>query len=353
MFDQNEAPKPQPIKLPLPCFGDGYKAVDPKCKACPHRVSCIEAMGRRLTHIPLSRAAFNLVPADYNLVYEKTFIEDPEIADLERIYIDGYRTVFKKHPTDRAKPLADKIVEAARRKECSVRLYVLANMLGHSIQEGKIKLKTGRAFAKPFKAKHLIGKIAELRAETYRDVCGKEYGTFSVSSLRVLTGVPVDTNSAESRLLNSEVKVGHFIVDWKTRQGGPVYEALYSELELTLDPFWLAIEDSYKATVLDRHIERPRGSDAEKNHRFSVTQTIAYLKKHKQAACAMFITRESIMAKAISDVLRLFGYGPDDFLIVNQPITDPINMWAVIGLAVQHHQCLRYLDGEHSMLFRS
>ena len=113
------------------------------------------------------------------------------------------------------------------------------------------------------------------------------------------------------------------------------------------------MEDSYKIHVLDAHLERPRGSDAQKSHRFAVVQAIAYLKKHRQAACMAFQTREALMPKAISEALQLFGYGVDDFEIINEPVTDVLDLWGMIGLAVRHDQCLRYLADEKSMLFRS
>lgn len=353
MSDESKMPQPVAIKAPLPCYGTGYSAKDSECVVCPHRQGCVEIMGRKLRYIPLSKAQFDLVPLDYDLVYENTFAEDPEIAAMQRTYIACYRTVFKEHPLDNALSKAEQISSAAKRNDCSIRLYMLACMVGHSIHQGTLKEMVGRAKPALFTVRHLLGKVAETRAKTFRDTCAREYGTFSVSSLDTWTGLTLDRNSPEHKLLTSEMKVGHFIVDYKIAQGGPVYEPLYAELETTLDPLWLAIEESYKVTILDKHLAKPRGTDLEKSHRFSAIQTIAYLKKHKQAGSMAFVARANIMPKAVSEVLSLFGYGPDDFEIENKPVTDPIDMWVKVGLAIQHHQCLRFLAGEHSMLFRS
>lgn len=353
MPDKMEIPQPTAVKAPLPCYGTGYSAKDAECAACPHRPGCMEIMERKLRYVPLRLAKFDLVPPDYDLVYEKTFAEDPEIAAMQRTYVACYRTIFGKHPPDSAQSRAPQIADAAKRNDCSIRLYLLACMLGHSIHQGTLKELAGRAKAAPFTVRHLTGKIAEGRAKMFRETCAKEYGTFSVSSLDTLSGLSLDKDSPEYKVLTSEVKVGHFIVDYKIGQGGPVYQALYRELETTLDPLWLAIEESYKVTILDGHLARPRGTDTEKSHRFAVTQAITYLKKHKQAGLMVHITRQDLMPKAIREVLSLFGYGVDDFEIENTPVTDPINLWVTLGLAIQHHQCLKYLDDEHSMLFRS
>ena len=354
MFDEIRLPVPSSIAKPLECFGDGYQATDMDCAVCPHRQRCMVVMGKRRTHVPLSAAQFKLVPDSYELVYEKTFIEDPEIADMPRTYIACYRTLFAQHPKDtsRVQQEADSIARAARRNDCSVRLYMLACMMGHAVEQSQRVKHNGRN-AVPFLVKHLLGKIPETRAKMFRDLCAKDYGTFSVSALSTLTGTLVDKSSPEYKLLTSEIKAGQFIVDWKSKQGGPVYEALYSELELTLDPMWLAIEDSYKVYVLDPYQENHRGTDMEKSHRHAASMSINYLKKHKQAGIMAFQARESIMNKALGSVLSLIGYGLDDFLIENEPVTDTIGMWVSIGLAVQHHQCLRYLNGERSTLFRS
>jgi hypothetical protein len=354
MLDEIKLPVPASIAKPLECFGDGFQAADAECAACPHRQRCMVVMGKRRTHVPLSSMRFSLVPASYNIVYENTFIEDPEIANMPRTYIACYRTLFECHPKDtsRVQQEAENIVRAATRNDCSVRLYMLACMMGHAVEQSQ-RVQHGGRNAVPFTVKNLLGKIPETRAKMFRDLCAKEYGTFSVSALSTLTGTLVDKSSPEYKLLTSEIKAGQFIVDWKSKQGGPVYEALYSELELTLDPMWLAIEDSYKVYVLDPYQARRTGTDMEKSHRHAVAMSISYLKKHKQAGIMAFQARESVMAKAVADVLSLIGYSPDDFLIENEPVTDTIGMWVSIGLAVQHHQCLRYLDGERSTLFRS
>ena len=265
---------------------------------------------------------------------------------------DCFYSVFERPPasTDRIDRFAEVIVDAARRNNCSIRLYFLANMVGHRAQQQIILREVDRQQPTRFNAKLLVGKVAEKRVDTYASLCRKDFGTFSASTLSVACKHDVEKNSLEHRMLNSEITAGRFITDWKITHGGPVHPALYAEKETSLDPAWLATEPSYDKVVIQPYLARRCGSGLVQSHRFAVIQTIAQFKKHKAAAVLAFRTREAVMGKATQEVLRLLGHASGDFEIENEPVTDTLDYWTKLGLAIQHYNCLRFYRGEPSLL---
>jgi len=101
--------------------------------------------------------------------------------------------------------------------------------------------------------------------------------------------------------------------------------------------------------VLDK---KPRSSQEIRRHRYSVVQTIGFLKRHRNMAIMVFRTRQQILPQAVAKVLDSFGYQPDDFEIENQTITNPLELWVLLGRAIQHFNLLNYLHGERSIFNR-
>lgn len=343
-----------PVDVPLACFGLEYVATDATCASCPHRVECHQCLGTRSDRIPLARAEFQLLPPGFKLPASAAdaVFDDPEIPEIERVYKDCFISVFERVPPsgDRLGRVAPQLVEAARKANCTLRLYFLANMVGHRAQQQRLLKTNDRAQPTRFSNKMLLGTVAEKRVQTYATVCRKDYGTFSPASLSVAAKHDVEKNALSQRMLSSEVAAGYFIVDWKISCGGPVEEALYRERELTLDPVWLATEPTYALTVIAPYLQRRSGSTLIQSHRFSVVQTTTEFKKNRGLAILAFKTRESIMPKATSEVLRLVGHASLDFEIMDQPVTSTVEYWRLLGLAIQHYNCLRYYRGEPSML---
>ena len=343
-------------KAPLPCYGLEFERHDPRCQACPHQISCTQVMGQRLNRVPLSKIKFRLTPKAYGVDYDNLDFADPEVTNMEATYQLCFKTIFRKSPAGASTFWFKhkKSVEiAARKNECAIRLYMLAVMTAHRTHCADVMLYADRSQVPPFTSSMLLGKRAQARFETFRDLTAKEFGAFSLSSLGKLIDYNFEQNSPEQKLLDSEIKAGQCIIDFKMTGGGPFYERLYQQCELTLNPLWLAVEESYLRTVIKPYREKPRGSSMEKYHRHDAIRTMQHLHSHAQTAIMVFQAREAAMARAIPEVLRLFGYGADDFLIANQPVTNCLDLWNWVGRAIQHDECLRYVNGLPTRLFRS
>jgi hypothetical protein len=190
------------------------------------------------------------------------------------------------------------------------------------------------------------------RVEMFREMCQKEFGTFSLSSLDTLTEGGYAENDIERRMEHSEVTAGRALIGYKIRSGGPAWEALYGHQELTLDPYWLATEKSYEEAVLKPYWAGDKGTKMVANHRYSVSQVLAQMKKKKDWAIAIFQARERMMAPCVSRVLHGFGYVPKDFEVDAVPVTNAMDFWLGIARAIQHVECLRYIDGDRSVFKR-
>jgi hypothetical protein len=340
-----------PVQKPLPCYSLEYNKADPRCKACPHKTGCIQHSGSRADKIPLSKAVFKLVPESYAKAYDFD-MEDPELPHIQRTYFNCYDTIFNKPAPDDVTRFAKELLASARRAQCSLRLYMLANMVGHRETQKLRCTKTEQALPRPYRAKMLLGATALTRARMYAEMCNKEFGTFALSSLSTLAEENFEDDSLESSMLHSETVAGKYIVGWKIKHGGPAWESLFEANELTLDPYWLAIDETYLTQVLQPYLDNKCGAEQIQQHRFSVIQALGYLKKHSTAAVNAFHVRETIMPKAVAEVLHHYGHAPDDFDIDSDPITNPLEFWVYIGRALQHFQCLLYLEGKPSLLSR-
>ncbi len=307
-------------------------------------------MGFRLNRVTLNKVIFQILPHAYRQRFPITG-EDPDAQQIERIYCVCYETVFHrpsfKHQVNR---VAQKIADNARRSEMSIRLYILANMLGHQRMEKERIAKAAIAKSTQFTPWKLIDKNALQRAVTYAELCRTEFGAFTLSTLSTLAENPIDSNSLESRMLKSEIVVGQWLVGYKMLKSGPPYDLLYQEVEQDLDPNWLAIEDTYKVCVLDN--KSRKGSQDLRSHRFSVIQAITHLKRHQQLAAATFKARQDILPKALEEILQHFGHRTVDFEIENEPITNPLEIYVKLGLAIQHWNLLKYLNSETNIFDR-
>jgi hypothetical protein len=347
---ENQWPTRTAKNSPLECFALDYSPYVPKCRACPHAPECVKHMGSRLHKISLSRAEFRLVPqALWDYAYQTVDkYTDPEIPVIEQTYIICFTTVFDGHPKDRIGQHASFICARAKELNCSVRLYMLTNMLAwQSVQEEKERIQPDAPSA-TFSAKVLVGKLAMERAKAYAEVCRREFGTFSVSSIDTQTGSELEKNSLEQVLLRNEIAVGRFVIGWKLENAGPVFEQLYSALELSLDPRWLATEPSYRP-IIEQHLAKPKGTSVLRDQRFSVTQVVRHMKKDRQYCIATFRTRELIMPRAVAEVLRYFGYKADDFDVDDKPIIEPLKMWVHLARAISQYNCWLHITGDDSI----
>ena len=198
----------------------------------------------------------------------------------------------------------------------------------------------------------LLGASAVKRARMYAEMCNREFGSFKLPALSSLVNEDFVNASLEKHMLHSEVVAGKFIVGHKMLHGGPVWDLLFDTHELTLDPYWLAIDETYLTQVFYPYLDKKSGTDQIQQHRFSVKQVLGHLKKYSTAAQNTFHIREKIMPEAVAEVLNSFGHQPDDFSIDPEPVTKPLEFWVYLGRAMQQFQCLLYLEGQPSFLSR-
>ena len=339
------------IKAPLACFGLEHSATDEACCACPHQAECVKFMGFRAGKIPLDKIRFSLFPKGVAPFSEQENLESPT---LNALYLDCYKTVFNKKPEtrDSASQFQVEIQQNARRARCLTRLFILANMVAHSLAQGAEIDFTERGKARRFHAGMLKGNLAVYRAEKYGKLCNDRYGTFCLTSLAALSESDLELNEMETLMLNSEVTAGQFIVSRKIHVGRPPFEALYEAEEFKLDPRWLAIEDNYVQTVLLPYNADKRGGAGLKDHRHSVNLTLGEMKRSKTYQKLAFHARQKIMPTAVTNVLSYFNLKPSDFLYPAVPVTNALQFWVDVGRTIQHYHCWLTLQGAPSYYTR-
>jgi hypothetical protein len=158
----------------------------------------------------------------------------------------------------------------------------------------------------------------------------------------------------ESNLLSSEIVAGAWIVNYKLFHTGNLLERLYTEKETVLNPYWLAIEPSYQEQVLTPYRDNKNEdySPVLRRHRWNTIQVLSKLKKQDRKAIAVFSARERIMPEAIRRVLGQRGLRAEHFQVENVPVVNAIKFWVRLGIAIQHYECLKFVDNCPSIFDR-
>lgn len=322
------------VKAPLTCFGLSHKKTDPMCKACPHAADCRVYMGNRLSRIAIGDAKFSLVPQELNATrrMEET---NKEYRDIEALYCECYRQVFGSKPVGYVGIYRDKLFQLAEICEVSVPLFILANMYGHC-----------EAFpTSTFSPPMLVDNRAAHRVKCYTDACKQKFGAVSVRLLDLITGGDLAVYSLAQRMLDSEVRAGRWIIDYKLYHQGQPFEALFDDIENELDPCWLATEKRYeqRMKLYSTRSVQPE-NDPQQDTYHSALTVYARMKKFKHEAISNHQTRENIMPSAVEQVLHAFGYGTHDFEVEDKPIDDPLQFWNRLAVAIQHLECLLFVN---------
>jgi hypothetical protein len=339
-----------PKTVPKPCFGLEFDLSNAICQACTVQADCFTALGPRQNVIPLTKLTFDLVPPAFNL---DTFDagDDPELPNIERTYVLCFKTIFNRRPQDRIGQHKKTVINLFRQAKCSLRMFMLANMVGYVEQRKTIAAVMREELEVDFRASMLAQKAALKRVSGYSSWCRKSFGTFDLSSLGTLTDEDYADSDVDSRL-HSEVTAAQALVGYKIFKGGSPWSYVYQKEEIALDPFWLALEPSYFETILKPYLDGDKGTKTQANHRFSVVQVIQQMKKQKDWAIALFQARERIMPKALGSVTHHWGFRPENFEIENKPVKDAGKFWIYLSRAIQHMECLRYVEGESSCFRR-
>lgn len=303
-------------------------------------------MGKRADKVPLDRVKFDIVPEKFRM--EAFEMDDPELPHLQRLYCDCFLSVFHKNPTDNISQYREEVAVNARKASCSVRMYILANMVAHTVQNKVVITNTEKQTGSTFRAKLLTGGLGVKRATMYQEMCNDRFGTFTLTSLAVLTDSD-DKDDIESTMLRSEIRAAKWYVRFKIFNGGPAAKALYDSEELHLAPEWLAIEQSYIDTILKPYVAKEiKGTEAVEKHRFNVFQVHGHYKRNMSNQRLAWIARQRIMPQAVLDVIHNFNIRPGDFLYPRTPVLDPMQFWQSLALTLRHYHCWLYLNGEPS-----
>jgi len=343
-----------PQKSPLPCYGLEHDRHDPQCQACPHAKGCVVYMGSRADKVPLNRIKFDLTPKDSpakfqnSLRHEAMSMDDPELPYLQRLYCDCFNSIFHKNPTDNVTRFKAEIAANAQRAACSVRMFILANMVAHRVHAEGVITNTEKQRTAAFKAKLLTGELSVKRANTYQEMCNDQFGTFSLTSLAVLTDTD-DKSDMEDTMLRSEVAAASWLVRYKIFNGGDGAAELYRHLETELAPEWLAIEPTYIDLILKPFVAHEiKDTQAVERHRFNVVQVHGHFKRHQSNQRLALLSRQRIMPEAVAQVVNRFRHRPDDFLYPRETVNDTMAFWLMFALSVRHYHCWLYLNGEPS-----
>jgi len=259
------------------------------------------------------------------------------------LYESCYETVYKTKGDSllRVKDAKQRVEQAASDAGCSLRLYILTNMIGY--REASPDRK--------FYANMLFGDRANHRLELYRSVCVQKYGTFDLEAIDTLLGKE-KTSDAEKQMLNSEIIAGSFIVGYKIRSSGDPAPMLFNMQELSLSPIWLATDACYVETILTPHLNEPTGTPMVQRHRFSVCQTLKELKRSNRRAQYVFKTKERMMPIAVKTVLNQHGFSPSDFEIATETVDDSFEFWRRIGYAIQQYWTLEYYNSRNEVFLK-
>jgi len=307
----------------------------------------MQKMGVRLDKVPLDRVKWDIVPEKFRA--EAIDMNDPELPHLQRLWIDCYASVFHRKPRESISLYKDKIAANANQVPCSVRMFILANMVAQREHERTVIDHTEKGRPSEFRVKLLAGALSIKRARLYQEMCHDEFGTFTLKSLSILTDNEDIKDDMESIMLRSEVTAATWFVRYKIFNGGSGEGALYSSEELQLAPEWLAIEQSYIDIILKPYIERKiKGSVAIERHRFNVFQVHAHFKRNLSVQRVAWLARQNIMPEAVKQVVANFNLQPSDFLYPREPEKQPMRFWRRLALTIRHYHCYLYLNGEPS-----
>lgn len=274
----------------------------------------------------LSNVTFSLLPENLR----SYALEDPvEVRYFQSLFEMCHTQVYGKASGLSVSQLAKKVCQLASKAKCSVRLYVLTNMLGYQLAWPE----------EDFKPSALADGRAYWRVATYCAVCVERYGSVTEGSLSTLLKSDVTAYSPYAHMEESEFTVATKLIDYRLRNDGAPYDAVLTAVENEVWPEWLAVEPRY----YQRFTAQPVGG------LFAAREAHGRMKKHKHIAIGYFRAREAVLPHVLKKVLNHYGYDASDFERKPTPVTDVLLFWTRLGLAIQHYECLKFLAGHVSM----
>lgn len=303
------------------------------CSSCKYRTDCISAMGCRRNKVSLAKAQFKLVP---EILQTSLDIANPE-NNVHTLFYSCHDAIFGK-PCKYRIPTGgvDKIVGAAEQADCGLKLFITTVMMAHH---------EASPF-EPFYPNMLFGQSAVKKVKFYRTACRERYSHFDIGAFNQLRGRSQESDDLEAKMLRSEILFGDLILGYRLRSDESPFQKIYQLRELGFDPVWLAIEGTYKE-VLERHAKSEEPvTDVLSTLRHNVFQVKKSLKSNKPRLIETFKLRESIMPRAIQQVLSYHKVSINDFEIEDESVVSASKFWLVLGKALNHFYCWRAVDGD-------
>jgi hypothetical protein len=330
------------IKPPRSCFGLEQHAHNPACPNCPYQAECDELMGNLSGLVNVDEAIFKFLPTGLAERFFKKAALDPDVDDLEGLYVHCYQWVFESKPqlNKGLRKHLSFVQTAAAKLGVSVKLFLLTNMLGWKMTHQEFG-ETNR-----FSLAQVTNQKGIDCVKTYSDVCHKKYGTFDITSLDRLMESDIASKDAYAVLLNSEIIFGSWIVNHKLFHSGRVAETFYREKEVAMNPYWLASEPSYREDILIPFKDE-QGRVVNKlleRHRWNAKQAVAKMKLTPLIALRIFRLREKAMTEAIHRVLAQRGLRAEHFQIERKPQVSALKFWVRLANAIQHYECLKFIE---------
>jgi len=328
------------VEAPLPCFGLDFDPTLEMCQTCPHQAGCRDYMGGRVERVTVGQVIWSLVPATIERRGEE---QAEERRDIQAIYCECYRQVFNASAIGAVGQFEHKLFELARAARVPVESFILISMFGHSRAYPEAK----------FMPKTLVDNRSLNRVKVYAEECKRRYGAFSAKLLDVIADSNLDKADLQNRMLASEKMAGDWIVSYKLWHQGLPYTPMFDDIEANLDPAWLATEKHYEP-VLTAYSTRTGPQEKQRQAvRHQALEIYQRLKKHKHEAIANFRAREKIMPVAVRGILANRGFGTDDFEIPDNPVNDPLLFWNRLATAIQHLECLLFVNYHEGIYARS
>ncbi len=306
-------------------------------------------MGTLAGRVSVDQVPFEFMPPAFVAKCRDTNDLDPDLPRMDGVYVFCYEWAFNSElkgsrRDSHLKALKEHgaiIRERVRDAGTSVKLFFLAAMLTWK--------RTN--LASKFHPKFFISEFSAHQVRGLAKTCQDRFGTFDVMALDSMMDSDVAQRDFETLLLNSEIVAGSWIIGYKLFHSGNLVNRLYAEKETALNPYWLAIEPSYRDCVLVPHLDNPGLCESKvlRDHRWNVSQVLARLKKQERKAMAVFSARERVMPEAIQRVLGQRGLRPEHFEIENIPVVNALKFWVRLGNAIQHYEYLKFVDNYPSV----
>lgn len=317
-----------PVILPLPCFSSGPKTGDLLCDSCAFSEGCAFTADRTIS---LAEAHFDLLPDGLAKVRWN------QVDELQQIYRECFRIVFKKDPPDnigRRPEVVSQLIESCSRSRVTPRLMILTSIYGYAQAHPNGK----------FFCTMLVGAAADNRLGRWRAAVEDQYGTFTGASLDRFIGEDVAAKSWKRILRDAEELAGRWAVGYALRSGALATQPFWQVNEFSQNELWCAIEPSY-ASILTENLGKKSNSAQLDSKRAAVAGVVGKLKKDTKRATALFKLREELLPDVVKTVLADHGRLVDEFRIKAQPIRDIFKFWSQLGLAIQQFWCLELLRG--------